>query len=182
MQKMQLIAAPGWSVSFDEKSKTIDITRNALTSVSSNIPNPPPGQDDDKVDHFSFWLWVTPGLSKAEYAKEKGENYQTEKKIAVVYARLIASPNVGGIQRPHGPVVMPSEPYTNNPADQKNIAEYEHLKQSLHDLPDGYFENMSVRWFEQFPKGPDGAAPSSADVREECKELYRKLAAVPTKY
>ena len=182
LQKMQAAAAPGWTVTYDEKLKIMEVTRKELTPISSNIPNPAPGGDDTRIDHFSFWLSVTPLVTRAEYTKQAAENHRTEKKIAEVYARLVASPTVGGIQRPHGPPIMESGPSSDNPADQTNIVEYEYLKNSLHDLPDGYFDDISLRWDGQFPTGTFGPAPSDEAVRHECEKLYRKLAAVIAPY
>jgi hypothetical protein len=177
---LQARVPKGWTVSYKKDPQVIGVTRDARTLIDFITPGmsfDEPGKDEN----FNFWMRVMPLVSISEYRRMRIENQKAKEKIDGAYTRLCASPTVqGGIQRPNGPVIKSSEPYSSNPNDEPLLAEYRQLRKSLHELPDGYLGNVSVEWESASEFGSYG--PRDPEVRRECEEVIAKVKRTFSKY
>jgi len=101
------------------------------------------------------------------------ENQQTQKKVDALFAEL-------SHHLPH----MGDAFVGTDDESKKKIAEYEHLKGELHDLPRFYFRDVGLEWI---PLDPDlwgfyPYAPVDEGVFREGKDVIKKIEGVLSSY
>ena len=116
-----------------------------------------------------FSLRILDKVEPAEYERLAAENARIREEADTIYHGL----NERRIHRKFDSF-LPQED-----EDKKLVAKYENLKASLHPLPDGYFQDISLEWALN---GPDSRATTTRPVDhslaqefERARDVVRKL-------
>lgn len=109
--------------------------------------------------HFS--LRVLGKIEPAEYERLAAENARIRKEADAIYEVL----NHKRIDRKFDSFSPREE------EDKKLVAKYESLKASLHPLPDGYFQDISLDWVLN---GPDSRTATTRPAEESVAQEFEK--------
>ena len=180
LQKIRATLPKGWSVAYEKENSCLEITRDDPVLGNVLLPNlPPPDLEGSrsKMETYSFVFRVVDFVTPAHYQIWVKENSRVEKEARLIWddfkkRRLLKK----------GERLAPK-------TDEDRVAakRYEELIESKHDLPDFYFQQISMQWLRNSPppaeRGWSGRLYVSDDsTREECERVRENVVKLLAKY
>jgi hypothetical protein len=159
-----------WSVFYEKQYNWLEISRNTSVMAASARPNLSVGEKAD-LKQFSFAFRVSPKMPPEEHQKLMAENVIIQNKAYLIYDDLI--------KRHVSHVFDEFSPETEE--DKKLVDQYDSFKKSLHDIPEFYFHEISLKWIVNSPNNPV-MSPIDSKTQVECDDIRDKVANLLSKY
>jgi len=166
-----VIPPEGWTVTFNEYPafSELKVSRDEALRLDFGGINLPPG-DNSQDGQYAFSFFVSGRISNAEYTRLKAENAQTEKEMMSLYDQLVSR--------------HVSQKFDNffpeAALDKVTYKRYQTLKKLSHELPDLYFQGISL----ETPQGTYGETPWVIDpkIREQCDRVHEAVLKLLSRY
>jgi hypothetical protein len=162
----------GWSVSYDAQYAYLEVKRNKPAATNTGGINYG-GNEKRENDVVFFSLRVLTKVEPAEYDRLAAENARIRKEADAIYQVL----NGKRTDRKFDSFSPREE------EDKKLVARYEGLKESLHPLPVGYFQDISLDWVANGPIFRSWATrPAEESVAQEFEKALGLVGKLVTPY
>ena len=170
VQRIRSQLPKGWTASYDREDSWLEIERVKSVLWLPAIPNRSLA-DKPEEGTVSIAFRVVPYVAPSEYGRLKDENDRLQKEANALYEDL--SKRV----RPSKDSFDPS-----TEAEKKEMARYEQIRQSIRNLPEYYFGNISLR--SVYPRWLRYAYNTVEDeaIREECERTHQKILRLLSSY
>ncbi len=162
-ERVRAALPKGWRVSYDKNDTFLQITRTKKALAFTAYPNQPPEQEPEMAS-FALSFRVVPRVSLEEYNRLSVENKKTNQEIEALYKILESR----GLSQKFDSFLADKE------EDKKLVDQYDKLRKSLHDLPDFYFRDISLKWIygsADFPL----VHMQDENIQKECEEVRDKI-------
>lgn len=170
LKKVQQLLPEGWSASYEQEYLSLTIQLDKKVFTESLAPNFS-GNEKPELSKYSIAFRLAPFVSLAEYSRMKADNLKIRKEIDLQYQKLLN-------------FRMPQKFNTFIPKTEQEksaVARYESLKESMHDLPEYYFQDLSLNWIFNSPKNRI-SHPTDVRIAKECEEVTKKVTELLTAY
>ena len=161
----------GWTASYDKEGSWLKVSRDEPVLSFSALPNRPAGGEKPERRTFVFAFHVAAVVHPAEYHRLRAENAKIQEKVTALYKELVRKKVSGKFDD-----FLPS-----TDEEKASVAQYETLKESLHPLPDFYFNDISLEWGFNSPVRPI-ISVTDDHLRDECKGVQEKVIKLLSKY
>lgn len=170
VRSIKSVLPPGWSVSYGQENSSLEVVRRNKVLASSALPNS--GLPEEPELHRFYLLFrIHPKISRVDYQRMKSENQKKRKEINFLYNDLVKR-RVNHKFDSFSP---------SKEKDKKDVVRYNALKRSLHELPDFYFEDLTVNWVVGSPEYPMIYVEGDK-IRAECENTRKKIVAIFSAY
>jgi hypothetical protein len=154
----------GWSVSYDEGRRWIEIDRNRDALATGPVFNAPP---DEKPMARKIWfaLDIIPFMSREKYQELESDNEEIQKKLDEMAVKYGIRGLFGGDYGIAG--------HEATDEDRRHLAVYRTLAAKGHELPDFHFKDISLKWD---PPQSNGwlFMPVDSGVVHECEDVSKE--------
>jgi len=130
----------GWRISYEKQYNWLEVSRDESILSKSAVPNSNPNEEGE-LRKFSFAFRISSKMPFTEFRKLSEENLEIKKKMKILYDDL-AKRHISRKFDEFSPVTE---------SDKKLVNQYHSLKKSMHNLPDFYFQNISLTWAVNSP-------------------------------
>ena len=174
LSRMQAGLPKGWRASYEKDYSVLVISRDEAVLATRVFINGPPDQKPDRTK-FAFAFRVVPVVSPAEHRRLNTDNGRIQKELSALYEVLKKKGLAAKFDSFSG----------KTDEDKAAVARYDALKKSLHELPNFYFEEISLEWLYGWLEVRDWGVDIDIEderIREECTQVQKKILSLLSKY
>lgn len=174
LQSIRAALPKGWSVTYDAEYSYLEIQHDEPVVGTFYAPNMSVDDFKPKLSTYQFSFRVVNYVTPAQYQRWFTENAKTQKEADVIFADFEKRHLYG-----KGDKLWPK-----TDADKAAAARYEELIKSKRDLPDFYFQEISIRWLYGSPEmdGLQKFHVKDERIRGECSKVRERVSKLFSKY
>ena len=179
LQRIRSELPQHWTVSYAKEHSWLEVVRNkpvAFLHYYINMPAPSPSDSGDppSLGEFSFAFRVVPYLKRSDYNRLKTENIRNQREMSTLYETLV---------KKHVSHKFDSFIVSGNDPNGKLVERYNQLQESLHNLPDYFYQDLTLEseWSEWLT-GPPYKQVTDDVIRQECAQVMDRVIGLLSKY
>lgn len=163
MGKIRANIPTGWSVSYEKQNDWLEVSRDESVLCTSASPNSNP-TEENRLQQFSFAFRISPKMPLTEYRKLSKQNLVIQGEMKMIYDELV---------KRHVPRKFDSF-LAQTDGDKTLAFRYDSLKNSTRDLPDFYFQDISMTWALNSPANPT-ISVIDPKIHKECNSVRTEV-------
>ncbi len=169
-KKIQEQLPDAWSVNYKKKTSWLEVCRNEKVLTRSMRPNTDPFAPATLTE-YAFAFRIKEKTSGEDYHIASRKNQQILDQSRKLYDQLIAR----GVSHKFDSFIPDTD------SDRALVARYEELMQSRVDLPQFYFQKISLSWAYNDPSN-NYISVSDKQIRSECDKVQNDVIKLLTRY
>jgi hypothetical protein len=150
----------GWSVEWKPDQGTIQVSRDAKAEFTG-FPNDNGPTSEEMI--YMMFLQVQDLVPPEQREQWLAENQKVQQQLTAMEATM-------------GDLQAMGDYEAKTPADERQVTAYHKLKAQLYEVPQYYFQDLSLTWTAWRPKAVDDR------VEQECEAARQKVWSVLTPY
>jgi hypothetical protein len=162
-----------WTVSYEKETSWMEVVRSEPVTLFRYVINGDTSQKPE-LGEFSFAFRVVPYMKRSDYNRLKAENIRNQREMSTLYETLV---------KKHVSHKFDSFIVSGDDPNGKLVERYNQLNESLHNLPDYYYQDLTLKseWSEWLTGPPYNQVVDDA-ARQECAQVMDKVIGLLSKY